>query len=69
MALLLLQQVKSASQREKAKLLNLAGYSNVEIADLLETSPAVVANYLYEARKAKGKKVLAKGKPKRKTAA
>lgn len=53
LALLLLQQLRGGTQREKARMLNLAGYSNVEIADLLETTPAVVAQMLYKARKAK----------------
>jgi len=52
LALLLLQQVKTSPQREKVRLLSVAGYSNVEIADLLETSAAVVSQNLYEARKA-----------------
>jgi len=56
LALLLLQEAKGSSQREKTRLLSLAGFSNVEIADLLETTPAVVATNLYEARKTSGKK-------------
>ena len=56
LALLLLQQNKTASLADKAHLLNLADYSNLEIADLLETTPAVVAQKLYELRKAGAKK-------------
>lgn len=51
LAVLLLQGMKSASQKEKALQLSLAGFTNVEIADLLQTSPQVVAQHLYEARK------------------
>jgi predicted transcriptional regulator len=53
LALLLLQQMKAAPKREKALQLNIAGFSNVEIADLLQTSGAVVSQYLYEARRKK----------------
>jgi DNA-directed RNA polymerase specialized sigma24 family protein len=59
LALLLLQQLKPSSQREKAIQLSLAGFTNTEIADLLQTTSAVVAQSLYEARrkpKPKGKK-------------
>jgi DNA-directed RNA polymerase specialized sigma24 family protein len=60
LALLLLQQLKTAPQRDKVVHLSLAGFSNTEIADLLQTTTAVVAQSLYEAKK-KGKK-----KPKKK---
>jgi len=48
---LLLESLKGTSQREKVISLSLAGYSNVEIADLLQTSSQVVAQHLYESRK------------------
>jgi DNA-directed RNA polymerase specialized sigma24 family protein len=51
LALLLLQGMKSAPQREKVLQLNLAGFSNVEIADLLGITGAGVSQALYEARK------------------
>lgn len=51
LGVLLLQSMKGATQREKALQLNLAGFSNVEIADLLQTSPQVVAQHLYESRR------------------
>ena len=60
LALLLLQQLKAAPQRDKVVHLSLAGFTNTEIADLLQTTTAVVAQSLYEAKK-KGKK-----KPKKK---
>lgn len=57
LVLLLLQQMKGTTAKEKARALNLAGFANSEIAELLETSPQVVANYLYELRsQRKGKK-------------
>jgi DNA-directed RNA polymerase specialized sigma24 family protein len=55
LALLLLHNLKGMPQRDKAVQLSLAGFSNVEIADLLQTSAAVVAQYLYEVRKKKKK--------------
>jgi len=51
MAILLLESMKGTSQREKVIRLSLAGFSNVEIADLLQTSSQVVAQHLYESRK------------------
>jgi hypothetical protein len=51
LALILVSLNKDRSLREKAYLLNLAGFSNVEIADLLETTPAGVGQALYEHRR------------------
>ena len=56
LALLLLAQMKGLPQREKVLQLNIAGFSNVEIADLLQTTTAVVGQLLYMARKDTGKK-------------
>lgn len=53
LALLLIQNMKGTSQKEKAYQLNQAGFTNVEIADLLGTSAQVVASHLYSARKSK----------------
>lgn len=53
LAALLLHNMKGVPQREKAVQLSIVGFSNVEIADLLQTSAAVVAQYLYEVRKKK----------------
>lgn len=50
LALMLLQQMKGSSQADKALQLNLAGFSNTEIADLLQTTSAVVAQSLYTIR-------------------
>jgi hypothetical protein len=55
LALLLLETLKTAPQREKAWKLNQAGFSNVEIAELLNTKPAVIATHIYDSKKAKTK--------------
>lgn len=51
LALILLQQMKGSSQRDKALHLSLAGFTNTEIADLLQTTAAVVAQSLYQVRR------------------
>jgi DNA-directed RNA polymerase specialized sigma24 family protein len=51
LALLLLQSMKGSSQREKVTQLSVAGFSNTEIADLLQTTAAVVAQSLYTTRR------------------
>jgi predicted transcriptional regulator len=51
LALILVQQMKGSSKREKALQLSLAGFTNAEIADLLETTAAVVSQSLYEVRR------------------
>ena len=57
LALLLLQQLKGVSQGEKALQLSIAGFTNTEIADLLDTNSAVIAQVLYLGRrKPKSKK-------------
>lgn len=53
LALLVLQNMKAANMATKAKELSMAGFTNVEIANLLETTPAVVSQSLYTARKKK----------------
>ena len=64
LALLLLQQLKSASQRKKALHLSLAGFTNTEIADLLQTTAGVVAQSLYETRRKPKKKSTPQRSPK-----
>ena len=61
LALLLLQQLKAAPQREKALHLSLAGFTNTEIADLLQTTAAVVAQSLYEVRRKPKRKLKPQG--------
>ncbi len=56
LALILLAQMKGATQREKVHQLNLAGFSNVEIADVLGTTPAVVSQSLYEVKTVRTRK-------------
>lgn len=51
LALLLLQQMKGGTMKEKVVQLSLAGFSNLEIADIVQTTPGVVAQLLYESRK------------------
>ncbi len=51
LALILLHHMKGSPQRDKAVQLSLAGFSNTEIADLLQTTSAVVAQFLYEVRR------------------
>lgn len=51
LAIMLLQTMKGASQKEKAIQLSLAGFSNVEIADLLQTSSQVIAQQLYKSQR------------------
>ena len=55
LALLLLQGMKDATQAQKAVQLNIAGFTAVEIADLLETSTAVIHQHLYAMRRKKKK--------------
>ena len=51
LALILLQNMKSASLTDKAHQLNLAGFTNLEIADVLQTKPQIVADSLYRVRR------------------
>lgn len=54
---ILLQSMKGTSLKERVNVLNMAGFSNIEIADLLDTSPPVVAQYVYVSKsKSKRKK-------------
>jgi len=50
LALVLLQNMKGSTQAEKVLQLNLAGFTNVEIADLLQTTAAVVSQNIYAMR-------------------
>ena len=51
LAILTIRDMKN--QQEKATQLSVAGFSNVEIADILRTSSAVIAQLLYTSRKSK----------------
>ena len=58
LVLLLLQSMKEATQREKALQLNIAGFSNIEIAEFLDTNPATIAVSLSKSKKSfKAKKI------------
>lgn len=54
LVLILLSSLKGASKEEKAFQLSLAGFSNSNIADFLDTTPQVVANALSARRKRGG---------------
>jgi hypothetical protein len=54
LGLLLIADLKT--MKEKAVQLSIAGFSNVEIADILQTSNTVIASILYESRKSGGKR-------------
>lgn len=56
LALSLINEMKGMSQQEKAHQLSVAGFSNVEIADLLGTSAQVIAQHLYARKKSKPRK-------------
>jgi len=53
LALLLVQQMKGATQQEKAIQLSVAGFTNTEIADLLRTTAKVITQRLHEERRSK----------------
>jgi DNA-directed RNA polymerase specialized sigma24 family protein len=53
LALMLLELMKGTSQAEKIRRLSLAGFTNAEIADFLDTKATVVAVRLSESRKKK----------------
>lgn len=55
LALLLVHTMKG-TQAEKAIALSVAGFTNVEISNLLQTSQGVVAQYRYTARKGRKKR-------------
>lgn len=53
LALILLQGMKGAAQRDRALQLSVAGFSNLEIADILGMTSAGVSQALYEVRRPK----------------
>jgi len=55
LALVLVQNMKTANMAAKAKELSIAGFTNVEIADILGTTAAVIGQSLYAARKGEKK--------------
>jgi hypothetical protein len=56
LALLLLQSMKGSTAAEKASQLSIAGFTAVEIADMLNTTAAVIRQLLYKTRKSKRRK-------------
>jgi len=55
LAQLLLHSMGSSGQQKKALALRAAGFSNVEIARLMGTTAAVVAQVLYAARRGRAR--------------
>ena len=53
LALILARSYKGEPVVEAASALSIAGFTNVEIADLLKTSPQTITQLLYEKRKKK----------------
>ena len=51
LVLLLLQSMKGAPQKDKILQLNIAGFSNIEIAEFLDTNPFVVAVSISKSKK------------------
>lgn len=56
LVLILLSALKGTTMAEKANQLNLAGFSNLEVANFLQTKPPVIAQLLYGLRKQKARK-------------
>lgn len=56
LTMLLLEQLGKTSQSHKIDVLLRVGFKNVEIATLLATTPAVVAQTAYASKKEKSKK-------------
>lgn len=56
LALLLVNALSGKNMVEKAAQLSVAGFSNVEIANLLETNSATITQLLYTRRKEKNKR-------------
>lgn len=62
-AFVMLDGLESKTQAEKTMRLRLVGFSNTEIAAILQTTPAVVASNIYAGKK----KVAKKAPPKKST--
>lgn len=60
-AFAMLDGMHEASQAQKCLRLALIGFSNAEIAEMLQTTPSVVASSVYQERK-KGRPVKRSGK-------
>lgn len=62
LALILLETMRDSTRGEKAVRLRTAGFTNAQIAQLLETSPQVVRQLLYLARSTRVPRNLTKRK-------
>ena len=56
LALILVETMRDSTQKQRAVRLRSAGFSNKEIAELLQTSPQGINQLLYEARKSKAQR-------------
>jgi DNA-directed RNA polymerase specialized sigma24 family protein len=55
-AFVMLDAMTNKTQAEKSVRLKLVGFSNTEIAQMLQTTPAVVASNIYQEKKKAAKK-------------
>lgn len=51
LVLILLQTMKESSLGEKIEQLNIAGFSNIQIAEFLQTTPGAVGVQLHRSKK------------------
>ena len=65
LVMILLQLMREAPQAKKIYQLNVAGLSNLEIANVLETTPQVVSQTVYAMRKGGRQKRPVKTKPRK----
>lgn len=52
-AMMILMQMQSSTQQEKVVAMSRAGFSNPEIAELLDTKANIVAQHLYASKNSK----------------
>lgn len=52
--------MKGTPLKERVKVLNMAGFTNIEIADILEIPAHNVSQYVYDVRKSRTRKVVKK---------
>ncbi len=56
LVMILLNSLKGSNMAEKVRILNLAGFNNLEIANYLETSGQTIASLIYQTKKKKSTK-------------
>ncbi len=67
LALSLIELMRSTSKGQKVAKLNVAGFSNIEIAELLSISPAMAATLIYQSKKVSKKKAKKSSRAKKKS--